>query len=255
MKIKYSRLESVGNNFILLDYLDNSLPEFNKISKLIFDSRELSNSDGLLIITKSRNKDFELDFYNPDSSPSFCGNGSICAVKYMTRINLKKEYNFLSNGLHCKAQVNKSDIALKIPKINKYREFINGFLINTGTLHYVEFSKSLHDNFFNKRVIKLTLSQEFLKAPFNINIVKKEKDHIQIRTFEKGVNRETLSCGSGSTASILAVFLAFEKKYSLVKARGGNLNVDFNFNNKFFKKIRLTSKPTIINSGYLSIEV
>ena len=63
MKIKYSRLESAGNNFILLDYLDNSLPEFNKISKLIFESRELSNSDGLLIITKSRNKDFELDFY------------------------------------------------------------------------------------------------------------------------------------------------------------------------------------------------
>jgi diaminopimelate epimerase len=173
----------------------------------------------------------------------------------MTRLNLKKEYNFLSNGLHCKAQVNKSDIAIKIPKVNKYREFINGFLINTGTLHYVEFSKSLHDSFFNKRVLELTSSKEFLKAPFNINIVKKEKDHIQIRTFEKGVNRETLSCGSGSTASILAVFLAFKKKYSLVKARGGNLNVDFHFNNKFFEKIRLISKPTIINSGYLSIEV
>ena len=68
------------------------------------------------------------------------------------------------------------------------------------------------------------------------DIVKKENDHIQIRTFEKGVNRETLSCGSGSTASILAVFLAFEKKYSLVKASGGNLNVDFHFNNKFFEK-------------------
>ena len=156
---------------------------------------------------------------------------------------------------HCKAQVNKSDIAIKIPKVNKYREFINGFLINTGTLHYVEFSKSLHDSFFNKRVLELTSSKEFLKAPFNINIVKKENDHIQVRTFEKGVNRETLSCGSGSIASILAVFLAFEKKYSLVKAGGGNLNVDFHFNNKFFEKIRLISKPTIINSGNLSIEV
>ena len=102
MKIKYSRLESAGNNFILLDYLDNSLPEFNKISKLIFDSRELSNSDGLLIITKSRNKDFELDFYNPDSSPSFCGNGSICAVKYYSKFYLNKNYEFYSNGVRAK---------------------------------------------------------------------------------------------------------------------------------------------------------
>ena len=255
MDLKYFKLESSGNNFILLDFINTEINQFDKISNFIFKEKAVKSSDGLLVINNSQSCDFDLNFYNPDSSPSFCGNGSVCAVKYMTRIDLKKEYNFLSNGLHCKAQVNKSDIAIKIPKINKYREFINGFLINTGTLHYVEFSKSLHDNFFNKKVLELTSSQEFLKAPFNINIVKKENDHIQIRTFEKGVNRETLSCGSGSTASILAVFLAFKKKYSLVKARGGNLNVDFHFNNKFFEKIRLISKPTIINSGNLSIEV
>ncbi len=255
MDLKYFKLESSGNNFILLDFITIGINQFDKISNFIFKEKAIKSSDGLLLITNSQSCDFDLNFYNPDSSPSFCGNGSVCAAKYMTRINLKKEYNFLSNGLYCKAQVNKNNIDLKIGKTNNYREFINGFLINTGTLHYVEFSKSLHDNFFNKRVIELTSSQEFLKAPFNINIVKKEKDHIQIRTFEKGVNRETLSCGSGSIASILAVFLAFEKKYSLVKARGGNLNVDFHFNNKFFEKIRLISKPTIINSGYLSIDV
>lgn len=253
MKIKYSRLESAGNNFILLDYLDNSLPEFDKISKLIFDSRELSNSDGLLIITKSRNKDFELDFYNPDSSPSFCGNGSICAVKYYSKFYLNKNYEFYSNGVGYGADIKNNQISLVMNEINFFKEYEEGFLINSGTLHYVEFSDDLGDRFFNERVKKIRFKKKSETNPFNINLVMIKNDHIQIRTFEKGVNRETLSCGSGSIASILAVFLAFKKKYSLVKARGGNLNVDFNFNNKFFEKIRLISKPTIINSAYLSI--
>ena len=88
MDLKYFKLESSGNNFILLDFINTEINQFDKISNFIFKEKAVKSSDGLLVINNSQSCDFDLNFYNPDSSPSFCGNGSVCAVKYLSLIHI-----------------------------------------------------------------------------------------------------------------------------------------------------------------------
>ena len=136
---------------------------------------------------------------------------------------------------------------LKIKKINK------GYFVNSGAPHYVEFVDDLNKVDIIQEVTKIKSSEFYDNLPFNINFIQKENNLIYIRTFEKGVERETLSCGTGAVASSVVCSKIFEDNFPLIKARGGDLRVNYKKKRDLFYDITLSSNPLMEYNSYLKI--
>ncbi len=136
------------------------------------------------------------------------------------------------------------------------RSLINGnYFINTGSPHYVIFRKNIDEIDVNNEGRKIRWSDEFAPGGTNVNFVEIMKDGIYVRTFERGVEEETLSCGTGVTASAIVSVLAghFDTQTIPVKTRGGNLSVSFKVNGKQISEIWLSGPATFVYSGEIEV--
>ena len=205
------------------------------------------------MISKSNKYDFELSFYNPDGSESFCGNGSRCAVLYSFHHGLiQRKCTFLTNdGVH-KAQIINEDrvsISIKSPKEFNYLKN-DSFEINTGSPHFIQFLSEINQLDFLSYCKSIRNSKSYKKKGINVNLVKAEKSNIIMRTYERGVENETLSCGSGVTAAALA-FGYINSNISKVNVQtlGGDLTVEFNMKNNIFSNIYLSGPTSFVFKG------
>ena len=256
MPINFYKYQSSGNSFVIIDNLENKI-SFNKsqIVKLC-DFNYGIGSDGVMIIRPCKESDFELQFFNPDGSKSFCGNGSLCALHFLKNKKFINKYcNFIGfDGIH-EAKIN-DEIYLKMKNIDFYEKINNDFYINSGAPHYVKFidhNLKKIDIYIESMIIKTC---DFLKKnPCNINFVSLEDEHtIYVRTFEKGIDRETLSCGTGAIASAIAFSIKENRKINYVRMRGGTLRVTYKKNkNNTFSDIYLIGNPKNIYNGKISI--
>ena len=146
-------------------------------------------------------------------------------------------------------------IRLKMNDVNEIRSVAGNYFINTGSPHYVIFMKEL-DNFdvFNEGR-KIRQSKDFQPGGTNVNFVESESNGIFVRTFERGVEDETLSCGTGVTASAIASVLSghFVSSPVNVRTRGGNLKVEFDVNGNHITNIWLTGPATFVFEGEINI--
>jgi len=256
MPINFYKYQSSGNSFILIDNLENKI-SFTKSQIIKFcDYNYGVGSDGLIILKSHKESDFELEFFNPDGTKSFCGNGSLCALYFLKKKNfLNKNCNFIAfDGIH-EAKIN-DDIYLKMKNIDFYEKINNDYYIYSGAPHYVKF---IDNNLKNIDVVnesKIIKNLDFLKKkPCNINFVSLEdRSVISVRTFEKGVDRETLSCGTGAVASAIAFSIKENRKAKHVRMEGGILKVIFKINNNnTFSDIYLLGDPREVFTGKISI--
>ncbi len=194
-------------------------------------------SDGLLLIEKSEEADFHAEFYNPDGSQSFCGNGSRCAVAFAKYLGLAKDANTFTafDGLH-ESVIDGETVKIKMKVSDELRETPDGYFINTGSPHVVQFTSNLKEKDIVADGKAIRYNEEYKENGTNVNFVERIADHqVFVRTYERGVENETLSCGTGVTACALAAIKHLELEQSRidVKTLGGDLFVEVDQQSSF----------------------
>jgi len=242
---EFYKYHGAGNDFVLIDNRTKSFIIDNEQIKAICDRRLGVGADGLILLHSSdlQGVDFEMQYFNSDGfEGSMCGNGGRCIVAFAKQLQIiDNQTIFLGiDGLHTaeiiSSEGNKSEISLQMTDVQEIKCFDDGYFLDTGSPHFVKFV----DNLANMNVFeegKIIRYDSRFEHSANVNFVKIQNDNsIFVRTFERGVENETLSCGTGVTASALVFAnLNPELQEVTVKTLGGKFSVKFNRNeNKFF---------------------
>ncbi|HNW97267.1 MAG TPA: diaminopimelate epimerase [Bacteroidales bacterium] len=266
MKINFSKYQGAGNDFIMIDNRSHIFKNYiNQASVISFlcHRRFGIGADGLILINKSNDGDFKMVYFNSDGKEgSMCGNGGRCCAAFAHDLGIIKSKTVFSatDGFH-QAQiiaVNKNETIVKlqmcdVSNIIKEEKY---FIINTGSPHYVTFTKNVKDMDVFTEGKKIRYSKAFKKEGINVNFAEPLDGHIFVRTYERGVEDETLSCGTGSTATAIAaneLHLLKGNTCNLITL-GGNLSVYFNKINKTqYTDIWLQGPATCVYKGEISI--
>jgi diaminopimelate epimerase len=209
MNMSFSKYQGTGNDFILVD---NRSGTFSNISreeiKRICDRRFSIGADGLMLLNHLDGYDFEMKYFNADGNPgSMCGNGGRCIVRFAYDLGIhRNSYHFLaSDGEHdAEMEAGSNIINLKMKNVSGYKETDGVFILDTGSPHYIKFVEDVMDIDVVKEGTEIRYSEPFANAGINVNFVEEtEEDEIIVRTYERGVEDETFSCGTGVTASAI----------------------------------------------------
>ena len=238
MTMPFSKYQGTGNDFILVDNRNNAFTNISsKVIAGLCDRRFHIGADGLMFLNHKDGYDFEMKYYNADGNPgSMCGNGGRCIVRFAYDLGIhKSEYHFLASDGEHRAEMDtiSNVINLKMKDVAGYKEEDGIYIVDTGSPHYILFVNEVMDEDVVKRGTEIRYSEAFAKEGINVNFVEeKEDDTIFVRTYERGVEDETLSCGTGVTACAL-VCHHNDVGYNEVnvETRGGKLIVKYDRNN------------------------
>jgi len=255
MKINFIKYEGNGNDFIIIDDRKEEFSEDNvlMISKLC-DRKFGIGADGLILLRKHKVYDFQMIYFNSDGNESsMCGNGGRCLVSYALQLDFDLKTNsFLAiDGVH-KFKVVDNEIYLKM---NDVKDIVvkNGYnFLNTGSPHVVQIVENVDEINVYEQGKKISRQFQEMNG-VNVNFVSFNNDIIKCRTFERGVENETLSCGTGVVAVALYIFK--KKKISdnkiIVSTKGGSLSVSFKNDGNSFRKIWLKGDINKIFDGLI----
>jgi diaminopimelate epimerase len=279
-KYSFVKMNGAGNDFIVFDKNTTTGLQFSSsLIKKLCDRRFGIGGDGIITITKSDSHDFEMEYFNADGTTgTLCGNGARCAIRFaeVFGISKNKSVKFLSNGISYSGDVLEDDlIRFNLNDPNSLRENfsltvsgteIKANFINTGSPHVVLFINDLlvHENFkfesLNDFPVyslgkEIRYSNEFAPDGTNVNFLEIKNSLVHIRTYERGVEDETLACGTGSVASAIITFLQKQIPPPIVlQARGGDkLIVDFSAEGTLIKNVSLTGPAKINYSGEFTL--
>jgi diaminopimelate epimerase len=234
MILPFHKYQGTGNDFIIVD---NRSKEYSFLAaeqvRRVCDRRFGIGADGLMLLNEKNGYDFEMIYYNSDGKEgSMCGNGGRCMVKFAYQLGIHSStYHFTaSDGIH-EAEIDTDGIvSLKMKDVSKVRKFHGDFILDTGSPHYVKIVPDVMNLDVFKKGHDIRYSKEFEEEGINVNFVEQmpEVDKIIVRTYERGVEDETYSCGTGVTAAALICFHN-ENGFNEVeiKTLGGNLTVEY----------------------------
>lgn len=252
----FYKFHGTGNDFILIDGF-TSTPILTSIKIREACDRHFGiGADGLIIIVPSETHDFEMVYYNSDGSKaSMCGNGARCAVAFSQMLGIASgNIRFIAGDGPHTATVEKSyeaewDVEVSITDVNFPVKSEDGYYINTGTHHFVKIVDSVDSVDINTEGPVIRNDIRFKPHGVNVNWATVTPGMINVRTFEKGVESETLSCGTGVTAAALvAGSLTYDCIWK-VQTRGGSLEVSFKISDGYYKDIRLKGPAKLIFTG------
>ncbi|MDP4222466.1 MAG: diaminopimelate epimerase [Bacteroidota bacterium] len=258
MVIAFNKYQGAGNDFIIID---NRKDSFNQSDSVLInrlcDRRFGIGADGLILISNLPGYDFRMSYFNSDGfEGSMCGNGGRCTADFAMKLGIGKDkVTFKTiDGIHQALRVGDL-IKLKMNDVKEPKIIGNNYFINTGSPHYVLFTTGVEKIDVYSEGKKLRWSEDFKPGGTNVNFVEVENNGIFVRTFERGVEDETLSCGTGVTASAIASVLSghFGSGPVNVRTRGGDLMVDFKVNGKEISDIWLTGPATFVFSGEIGV--
>lgn len=257
MKLEFRKYQGTGNDFIMIDNRSGLVQlRIDQIVKLCHRKFGIG-SDGIILIEKSSVNSFYMKFYNPDGSQSFCGNGSRCAVKFAGELGLVgSEGEFSAIDGNHEFELYTDEVKIRMRDVSAIEMDENNYIIHTGSPHYVIYSSDLENLNIIAEARKIRFSPRFKDSGINVNFVKSFGEGIQIRTYERGVEDETLSCGTGVTAAALSFAVQHPKIKSLiVSTLGGSLTVKFeNIGQGKFSNIWLCGPAELVFKGETHIE-
>jgi diaminopimelate epimerase len=258
MNITFNKYQGAGNDFIIIDNRNGMInPGDENIINKLCDRRFGIGADGLILVSDSSNGDYEMKYFNSNGKPgSMCGNGGRCVAHFTKKSAIAgNKQKFLAfDGIH-EATVDNDIVRLQMADVNNYKIINGSYFLNTGSPHYVVFTEGVEKmDVFNEGK-KLRWAPEFAPGGTNVNFVEIINDTLHLRTFERGVEDETLACGTGITASAIASVLSgrFVNAPVKVKARGGNLKVGFDLKDGKVTNIWLTGPATFVFEGIISV--
>ncbi len=232
MKVNFTIYQGTGNDFIMIDDRTKSFPNDSKTISKLCDRRMGIGADGLILIRNHDSLDFEMVYFNADGSQSMCGNGSRCAVNFAKSLDLVKgsSTHFLStDGPHKAFLVKNQEVELELADVSEVKTYQNEDLfIDTGSPHHIRFVEDVESYDVYENGKKIRENDLLYPSGTNVNFVEKIGDQqIFVRTFERGVEDETLSCGTGVTAASIAANALNIPSPVHIKTLGGNLQVKF----------------------------
>lgn len=275
-------MSGAGNDFILFDAKINPKLDFSK-DKIaqICDRRNGIGADGILIIYRADGFDFEMKYYNADGSfGTLCGNGARCSLLYAKLNGLlsatKSRFLFsgkVFSGEICEDGNVKFNLSPPLKtklnfKIKVAGQLVNACFADTGSPHIIiriedvlknplDLSSSYNriDDFPVYDIGKeIRFHNDFMPEGVNVNFIQVINDKVKIRTYERGVENETLSCGTGSVASAVILFnnKLVKKPVEILAKSGEQLLVDFEFDGRFFSNVSLTGPAKIVYNGEIT---
>lgn len=255
MTINFSKYQGTGNDFILID---NRKKEFSKDIKdiqFLCDRKFGIGSDGLILIENHPELDYKMVFYNPDGSESLCGNGSRCGfefARFLGIVDLKASFE-TTDGVHA-AHVQNEQVSFSLFDQKSIEKRGEDFYVNTGSPHLVRIVNDIEavDVVTEGRAIRY--SETYLgQNGTNVNFAQLLQGEVVVRTYERGVENETLSCGTGVTAvGLVASQLGYDSPVN-IKTRGGSLKVNYEKDENGFRNIWLTGPATFVFSGSIEL--
>ena len=261
MKISFQKYQGTGNDFIILDNRDNRYDTLTKTQVAFLCHRRFGiGADGLMLLNRDMEYDFRMIYFNADGKEgSMCGNGGRCLVKFAYDNGMvQSQYSFIAtDGAH-EAEVDISGkVRLKMKDVSSVSDEADHYILDTGSPHYVKFVQGLNDLEVKDEGRRIRYSKAFNAKGINVNFVEEIDDHtIFVRTYERGVEDETYSCGTGVTASALVAAHNDNSFNEIdVKTMGGDLSVEFNAVDKEgFNNIWLIGPAEHVYSGELELK-
>jgi len=255
MKIPFYKYQGTGNDFVMIDNrrLDFDKNNTNLVAK-ICDRKFGIGADGLILLEAHAEVDFEMVYYNADgNSSTMCGNGGRCIVqfaKHLGIIDSKTVFNAI-DGLHEATLEDNTNVSLKMNNVREVKVSGSSTFLDTGSPHHVEMVDNLKD--FDVKTNGATIRYNvYGKEGANVNFVEAiTQNKFAVRTYERGVEDETLSCGTGVTAVAIAMFKTGKATLNkvILSTPGGDLKVRFAKTNIGYEDIFLEGPATFVFKG------
>jgi len=234
MQLLFYKYQGTGNDFILADNREHKYSTLttDQIRRLC-DRRFGIGADGLMLLNEKAGYDFEMKYYNADGREgSMCGNGGRCIVKFAWHIGLHRDlYKFIAFDGEHEAEIDIDGIvSLKMKDVEKIQKIHGDFVLNTGSPHYIKLVDNVLDMDVYKKGHDIRYSKDYEQEGINVNFVEQTEavDKIIVRTYERGVEDETFSCGTGVTAAAVVCYHNENGFNDVeVKTLGGTLTVEY----------------------------
>ena len=232
MQLECYKYQGTGNDFVLIDNREKTISLTAKQIKWLCDRRFGIGADGLMLLELEPGIDFKMVYFNSDGNESsMCGNGGRCITAFAKRLGIISDTaKFLAiDGIH-EAKISNDTVSLKMNNVRHVEVGEDFFYLNTGSPHYVKFVNDIENVDVFEEGKKIRYSNRFAAEGTNVNFIEKKDNELFVRTYERGVEDETLSCGTGVTAAaLIAAFKgqSTDKNNCAIKTLGGNLNVKF----------------------------
>ncbi len=260
MKIDFFKYQGTGNDFVIIDNRKSDFPKDNYDLIQKFCDRKFGiGADGLMLLENDDNADFKMEYYNADGRPgSMCGNGGRCIVAFAKSLDIFKDSTkFEALGKSYEATMNGKEVSLRMVDVNKIEVFDDHVFLDTGSPHHVAFIENLSEFNVVEKGRKIRYGAPYNEAGTNVNFVEKLNNNtFGVRTYERGVENETLSCGTGVTAVALASYHLDKTSEKMVhiETPGGKLKIEFEKENNTYKNIILIGPATFVFAGSIVIK-
>lgn len=257
MKIKFSKYQGTGNDFVMIDNRQSVFPKGNtKLIEQLCDRRFGIGADGLLLLENDSETDFRMVYFNSDGNESsMCGNGGRCIVAFAKKLNVidKNTTVFIAaDGLHHATILDDGNISLQMKDVDAIKIEESYVFMNTGSPHHVMMVEELQLFDVKTMGAQIRYSDLYGKEGSNVNFVKQiGDDQFALRTYERGVEDETLSCGTGATAAAIAMFAIGNTVSNQIelKVEGGKLAVSFDNDGTVFTNVLLQGPAALVYEG------
>ena len=258
--IHFYKYQGTGNDFILVDNRESIVGNLTDKQVATLCNRKTGiGADGLMLLEKKENFDFEMKYYNADGKiATMCGNGGRCIVKFASMLGIHRNtYHFIAaDGDHLAEIDLNGFVRLKMIDVNSVEVHSNHFILNTGSPHYVKYIPDVMNADVKNAGKIIRNSPKYAEEGINVNFVECiDEDSIYVRTYERGVEDETLSCGTGVTASAL-ISAHNENGFNRVEVKtpGGRLSVEYDkIDDDHFENIWLTGPAELVFEGDIGI--
>jgi len=251
----FYKYQGTGNDFVMIDNRQETFDKNNtKLIDFLCDRRFGIGADGLILLENHKEFDFKMVYYNADGNEStMCGNGGRCLVAFAQQLGIisdKATFEAI-DGLH-HAEIENGIVKLQMQDVTAIEKHPKHVFLNTGSPHHVQFEDQIEDFDIKNKGAKIRYGAPYNEAGSNVNFVKKISEAtFAVRTYERGVEDETLSCGTGVTAVALAMNYLGETSEDLVtlKTQGGDLKVSFEKKDGVYKNVWLIGPAKFVYKG------
>ena len=255
MQQDFYKYQGTGNDFVMIDNRQQTFDKNNtKLVAALCDRRFGIGADGLILLEDHKELDFKMVYYNADGNESsMCGNGGRCLVAFAKQLGVieNKAVFEAIDGLH-HAIIEGDMVKLQMLDVDTIEKHENHVFLDTGSPHHVQFEEALEAFDVKKEGAKIRYGTPYNAAGSNVNFVKKINDKtFAVRTYERGVEDETLSCGTGVTAVALAMHAINEAEDHLItlQVQGGELKVSFDVEEGQYKNVWLIGPAKFVFEG------
>ncbi|MEC3907657.1 diaminopimelate epimerase [Tamlana sp. 2201CG12-4] len=257
MQHTFYKYQGTGNDFVMIDNRQQNFDKNNtKRIAFLCDRRFGIGADGLILLEDHPDYDFKMVYYNSDGNQSsMCGNGGRCLVAFARQLGVITEKAVFEaiDGLHY-ANIEGDIVTLQMQDVNAVEKYDTHVFLDTGSPHHVQFEDHIQTFDIKTEGARIRYGAPYNEAGSNVNFVKKlTDDTFRVRTYERGVEDETLSCGTGVTAVAIAMHALGETQKTKVNlnVEGGALQVCFDVQNSSYSNVWLIGAAKFVFEGVI----